>query len=230
MEPPDRLDDARQEQRGSALAESPTRRLRWLRAFAGAALVVALLAGFGGVALWRQGSGVTLATLTWRTYHDPLGLFSVRLPPGWTASVMMGGFGEGDRAASESGPDETITFSDRSLGAASASFNVYAHPITNLALAPAFECGIATPANKTFNGYPAEGDSATIRFNSGNASFQIFETIPGVLQPDNLGHYRPPVAPTPTPLPASIISTDRALLSDALASFQPTDAQPLACH
>ena len=228
MEPSDTLDDERVSLKP---AESPTRRLRWLRAFASAALVCALLAAFAGVALWRQGSGVTLATLTWQTYHDPLGLFSVRLPPGWTASVMMGSFGEGDRSGSESGPDETITFSDPALGAASASFSVYAHPITNLALAPTFECGIVTPANKTFNGYTAEGDDATTRFNSAGASFQIFEDIPGVLMLAGFSvHLHPPFPPTPTPLPASTVASDRALLNDALASFRPTDPHPLNCH
>jgi len=210
----------------------PGRRRRWLRASIGAALIVALLAAFSALVLWRSGPGVSLATLTWKTYHDPLGLFSVRLPPGWTATVLLGGVVTVDNKTQfDSGEDESIAFSDPTLGQASASFSVDAQPISNPALAQTMECATPFPADATFNGYPAEeGDTAVIRFNSTTASYQIGEYIPGVLQPDNLGHYTPPVAPTPTPLPALTVASDRSLLSDALASFQPTDTQPLACH
>lgn len=205
---------------------------RWLRASATVVLVVALLAGFGGVALWRSGPGVTLATITWQTYHDPLGLFTVRLPPGWTATVLTGGDVTVDNQTQfDSGRDESITFSDPTLGEASASFSVDAQPISNPALAQTMECATPFPADATFNGYPAEeGDTAVIRFNSATASYQIGEYIPGALRPDNLGHYTPPILPTPTPLPASTVASDRALLSDALTSFRPTDPHPLACH
>lgn len=215
----------------SESSEGTSQSRRWLRASATVALVIALLAAFGGVALWRSGPGVTLSTITWQTYHDPLGLFTVRLPPGWTASVDMGGFGEGDRTQHASGPDESITFSDPTLGQASAMLSVDARPITNMDLAQSMECTFFQPLNATFNGYPAEVETATIRFNSGNASFQMWEAIPGVLQPDIIGpRWTPPAAPTPTPLPASTVASDRALLNDALASFRPTDPHPLTCH
>jgi hypothetical protein len=215
---------------GRSSPASPGRSRRWLRASATVALVIALLAAFGGVALWRSGPGVTLSTITWQTYHDPLGLFTVRLPPGWTASVMMGWFGEGDRTASMSGRDESVTFSDPSLGQASASFSAYAYPITNLALAQSMECTSRSDETGTFNGYPATPyGPPTILFESGDAHFQIDETIPNVLEPPSMAHAHPPFPPTPTPLPASTVASDRALLSDALASFRPTDPHPLAC-
>lgn len=209
----------------------PGRRRRRLRVSSSVALIVALLAAFGALVLWRSGPGVTLATLSWQTYHDPLGLFSVRLPPGWTATVLMGGGVSNDnRIQFDSGVDESVTFSDPTLGEASASFSVDAQPISNPALAQTMECSTPFPVDATFNGYPAEeGDTAVIRFSSATASYQIGEYIPGVLQPDNFAHYTPPVAPTPTPLPALTVAGDRALLYNALASFRPTDPHPLAC-
>jgi hypothetical protein len=216
---------------GRQSSEGASQSRHWLRAAATVALVVALLAAFGGVALWRSGPGVTLATITWQTYHDPLGLFTVRLPPGWTATVMLGWFGEGDRTASMNGRDETITFSDPTLGQASANFSVWAYPITNLALAQSMECTSRSEETGTFNGYPATPyGPPTIMFESDNAHFQIDETIPGALQPSGFSvHLTPPFPPTPTPLPAAAVASDRALLGEALASFRPADPHPLAC-
>lgn len=201
-------------------------------------VVIALVAGFGALALARQGK-LTLppqlapgSTADWQTYHDPLGLFTMRLPPGWTASVEMGSFTQGDRNGSDSGQDEMIRFSDLAQGKTSAVIFVYAQPIHDTAVAQSMMCGARGQESGTFQGYPASTQPALILFESGNAHFQIDEVIPGVLAPANPGGpmIPSPPPPTPTPLSASTISTHRALLSDALASFYPTDAQPLACH
>lgn len=200
------------------------------------AVVVALLAGFGALALSKNAP--TLApqmapgsTAGWQVYHDPLNLFTISLPPGWTASADLGSFTEGDRNGSDSGQDEMISFHDPSQGKASAGIFIVAQQIHDTAVAQAMNCGARSHETATFHGYPADDSSpAMILFESANAHFQIDEMIPGVLEPVHSSPMQTmPLPPTPTPLPASTISTDRALLSDALASFQPTDPRPLAC-
>ncbi|HEX2347764.1 MAG TPA: hypothetical protein VHI51_04935 [Ktedonobacterales bacterium] len=201
------------------------------------AVVVALLAGFGALALSKHAP--TLAPQTepgstagWQVYHDPLNLFTMRLPPGWTASADLGSFTEGDRNGSDSGQDEMISFHDPSQGKSSAGIFIVAQQIHNTTFAQAMMCSARSHETTTFHGYPADESSpAMILFESANAHFQLDEIIPGVLEPVHSSPMQTaPLPPTPTTLPAATISTDRALLSDALASFQPTDTQPLACH
>lgn len=232
---------------GEFEANTPRRR-RWniIAMVIACALVVA---GFGVVALLRQAalqrgkqpqqltqvgaaqSATPFSTTDWKVYRDPLNAFSMRLPPEWTATAHTGSYTEGDRDGSFGGQDETVQFSDPTLGAASASISVYATPFPNTPVAHTMMCNGRAGETATFNGYPADDRLlAVILFESGGAHFQIDEVIPGVLEPMNPGGpliLTPP--PTPTQLPASTVSTDRALLDAALATFQPTDPKPLTC-
>jgi hypothetical protein len=213
---------------GQRVTETADRRRRRLGAFVALAVVCAVVAGFGALARSQQ-RALPAGVAGWQVYHDPLGLFSMRLPPGWTAVVMMGSFTQGDRMGSDSGQDESITFRDPSQGQASASIWVYAMPIHNTTLAQRMDCSSRPREPLLFNGYPADANAPEMTlFESGNAHFQIDETIPGVLMPPNLGKANP-LLPTPSPLPAATVTADRALLSDALASFQPANPKPLVC-
>ncbi|HEX8983300.1 MAG TPA: hypothetical protein VF792_11050 [Ktedonobacterales bacterium] len=215
----------------------------WMGATLMITLVVGLVAGFSVVLLSRHGGlspapgnpmssqVASVSSATWQSYHDPLGAFSMRLPPGWTATVHTGSYSEGGRDGSFGGQDEMVQFSDPTLGAASASISVNAMPFPNTPVAHAMMCNGRASETATFNGYPATDRLiAVIMFESGGAHFQIDEVIPGVLVPMHSGGpliLTPP--PTPTPLPASTVSADKALLDAALATFQPTDPKPLTC-
>lgn len=227
-------------------AQTPRRR-RWDII----ALVIAcalLVTGFGVAAMLRQGAlpywsqpqqltqlwkdqGATpLSTTDWKVYHDPLNLFSMRLPPGWTDQTGMGTYSDGGPTGSDSGQTEQISFHDASLGVGNAAISVFVMPIHNTPFAHRWACSRGFPERSIFNGYPAdESESAVILFESGSAHFQIDEVIPGVLAPMNTSHDLQIPPPTPTQLPASTVSADRALLDAALASFQPTDPKPLVC-
>lgn len=215
---------------GAGAAGGMPRRRRWPGALVTLAVVCALLVGFGAVALWQAGGPLPpLATVSWRVYHDPLGLFTMRLPPGWTATVRFSDFTYGDPQGSDSGREEDITFSDPAQGAASASIFVHAMPMHNVALAQRNWCGSGAADTSTFNGYPAEGSlPSMLLFNTASAHFQINDAIPGVFEPPSMGHITIGY-PTPTPLPATTVAADRALLNDALVTFKPTDPKPLTC-
>ncbi|MGH2503472.1 MAG: hypothetical protein ACRDID_13280 [Ktedonobacterales bacterium] len=181
------------------------------------------------MAAWRSEPGVTLATSTWQTYHDPQGLFSMRLPPGWTAQSDIGSYSEGDRSGGFSGQTEDVLFRDPSRGAGGTSLGLYAQQIPNSSVAQSMRCG----ANWAMG--PTLSDAQTARtlpslffYESGDAHFQIDVTIPGVIVPDGPGgSMNPP--PPPTAAPAATVTADEALINTLLSSFQATDP-PLACH
>ncbi len=228
-------------------AHTPRRR-RW-DIIAMVIVCALLVAGFGVAALLRQAalqhgkqaqqltqvgaaqSATPISTTDWKVYHDPLNVFSMRLPPGWTDETGMGTYSDRGPTGSDSGQTEGITFHDQALGAGSAAISVYVMPIHNTPFAHSWACSGRFPEQSIFNGYPAdEREQAVILFESGDAHFQIDEVIPGVLVPMNPGGpliLTPP--PTPTQLPASTVSADRALIDAALATFQPTDPKPLVC-
>lgn len=207
------------------------------------AVVVALLAGFGALALSKHSGnnpltlapqsvpGSTGSTAGWQLYHDPLNLFTLRLPPGWTAkNGDLGSYTEGNRDGSFSGQSEYITLSDPARGAGSTNLSVSASQIPNSPIALTMNCEWRTHESATFNGYPADTTlPAVILFESANAHFQIDETIPGVIVPINSGGaLNPP--PPPTAAPAATVTADKALIATMLTSFRPTDPHPLACH
>ena len=192
-------------------------------------LVVAGVALAGFAAIWSQSirnfaPAAPLSTASWQVYHDPLGLFVVRLPPGWKASASLGSFSEGGPGGRDSGQNENVTFNNPSLGDASPILYVYAQQSHDATL----NCGPRSHETSSFNGYPADtSQPAVLFFESENAHFQLDEVIPGVLAPINPGGpVNPP--PTPTPPPAATVTADQSLLASILSSLQPT-ARPLAC-
>ena len=221
-------------------AEAPARRRRgWLSALVAGVALVAVVVVFAAVALGRQRAapsqsalGAMAAPTSWRVYNDPMGLYSIRIPANWTASVTDGTFSEGNRTGSMSGKLEGVVFRDPALGKASARIWINAEQITS-AFGRQYYCDARAQETSSFNGYSASliPPSGTVwMFESYNAHFQIDVEIPGVLAPSNPGGpmipYPPP--PTPTPLPQTMVKADRAILTTALDSFKPA-AKPLPC-
>ncbi len=232
---------AASEERVSTEAAEPTRGRRgWLSALVAGVALVAVVAVFAAVALARSGAGTSsqsplgasAAPVSWKVYHDPLGLYSIRIPANWTASVTTGAFSEGDREGGFSGTLETVQLSDPRLGQASARIWISASQI-NSVFGRQYLCGARSLETSSFNGYPAQGTvppGTVVMFESYNAHFQIDVEIPGVLVPANPGGpmIPNPPPPTPTPLPSSWVKADRAILATALTSLKPA-AKPLSC-
>ena len=207
---------------------------RWLPAVVVVAVVgglaVALLGGRGGSSPNIGGVG-SADTSAWQTYRDPMGMFSLRLPPGWTAQTSTSGGSAGDSTGSMSVTTEGVLLSDPTQGDASAQVSFTAEPI-NSDFARHWYCQ-AWPAKDltgSFHGIPAEHirDSTWI-FSSANAHFQLDVTVPGVMAPP---HDLGPISvfpPTPTPLPASVLATDERDVNGVLATFQPANPAPLSC-
>ncbi len=205
-------------------------RLSTLGAGAALCLVVAL---FALVLVRPDGSplGITPAApgADWRIYHDPLGLFTARIPATWTTNATTGTESYGDRTGSATETSEIVQFNDPALGAVLAPFEVSADPIRN-----DFErhwyCQGFARKNGTFHGIPAEQEfDALWLFETANAHFQLNVNIPGVLGAPHSETLHPATDPTPTPLPAAMVATERATLATMLAAFQPTNATALAC-
>lgn len=206
---------------------------RWLPAVVMVAVVgglaVALLGGGGGSSP-NIGSVGSADTSGWQTYHDPMEMFSLRLPPGWTAQVSDSSGTMGDRTGNMTQTTESVSLSDPAQGEASAQLIVTAEPI-NSDFAHHWYCQ-AWPTkndNSTFHGIPAEAQPAVWLFNSANAHFQLDVTVPGVVAPP---HELGPISvlpPTPTPLPASVLATDQSDINGVLATFRPANASPLSC-
>jgi hypothetical protein len=190
------------------------------------ALIVAVLHRPGGSPL---GVNPAAPGADWQTYHDPLGLFSARIPATWQANATTGTETFGDRTGSASESTEIIQFSDPALGAGSAFFFVSGAPIRG-----DFEhhwyCQASTQKSGTFHGIPADHfEDATWLFQTANAAFQLDVEIPGVLGPihSQPQYFVPP--PTPTLLPSVLVAADRATLATILDAFQPTNATALSC-
>lgn len=236
MDQPESAGAGQDDSQRAAKPWASRKRLTLVVVFAAIGAIVGLIVGYelgyrslaapasGGA----EGGAVVASSAGWRVYHDPLGLFTVRLPPGWVASSSLGSYSEGGPGGSDSGQDEYITFHNVALGAASPSVSIYAHPLHNAA-ARQMACSAGFAFTMRFHGYPAdESMPAVILFDSAGAHFQIDEVIPGVLLPVNPGGPANP-PPPPTPPPAATVTAERATLSAFLATFQPTDPQSLAC-
>jgi hypothetical protein len=202
----------------------------WLPMIAVSLVVVALVA----VLLVRAGAGGTSASqpggrgvvpANWHTFHDKLGLYTLRLPPGWTAQGGVGvGPTEGNSSVSVTLTIEGFHFTDPSQGTGSAEVYIAAYPLN--AADRQFMCATTSQTSyPPFNGLQGIGSRSLYLFGTENAQFQIDVTIPGILVPVNFG----PPPPAATPLPASWIATDQTDVHGILATFQPTDSKALAC-
>jgi hypothetical protein len=193
-----------------------------------AAVIVALVAVMllrTGVATASRPVGDNGVSSHWQTYHDPLGLFTLRLPPGWSAHVTVGTLSYGGPIVKL----DDISFSNPSQGSGSASVGIFADPI-----ATTVEQQYYCDASSAISGFsPMTVDrlkqmGAYVIFVTEGAHFQIDVKIPGILAPATFG--QPPYpTPTPTALPASWLATDVMQVNALLASFQPMDPKPLEC-
>lgn len=192
------------------------------------ALVVAL---FTILSLPRGGGASPLPVVpaNWQTYHDPAGLFSLRMPRGWIADLSTSTETFGDRTGSATETSEYLAVRDPTQGGGSPRFYVSAAPIST-----AFErhwyCQAFPGANDTFHPIPAPAmGQAMWLFDTANAHFQLDVWIPGVLEPPHSSPIMPPSMPTPTSLPATTITVDRQILATILGSFAPTNPRALSC-
>jgi hypothetical protein len=201
-------------------------------AVAGTGVVVALIVA---VLLWRNGGVLALdpylpaAPPGWQTYHDSLGLFSVRLPATWQARADTGTLSFGDPTGSATETTEDVQVSDPALGQASARITVNAVPIRS-AWEQHWHCRERSWRWLSFHGIPAQlFNESSLILDTGNAHFQVDVWIPGVLEGAHTESLYAERLPTPTPLPAQTVATNRSPLSMILGSFQPTNASPLSC-
>jgi hypothetical protein len=219
---------------GAPPASEPKRAGRRARpGAAGAVAAVVVVVALIVVVLHRPGGSPLRVSpaapgADWQTYHDPLGLFSARIPANWTVRATTGTQSYGDRTGSATETAEIIQFNDPALGAVLASFEVSAEPIRN-----DFErhwyCQGFSRKNGTFHGIPVEQEfDALWLFETANAHFQLNVNIPGVLGAPHSETLHPATDPTPTPLPAALVASERATLATILDAFQPTNGRALS--
>lgn len=168
----------------------------------------------------------------WQSYHDPAGLFRVRLPVTWAVRLDTSSATFGDRTGSATETDEMIRFSDPAQGNASPAVLVTVAPIRTDFERHWYCNAWRSSEHDSFHGYPAatmSPGSATWLFESATAHFQLAYMIPGVAGPPSTGPLMLTPVPTPTPLPKATIDADTTTVNTILASFQPTSASPLAC-
>lgn len=169
------------------------------------------------------------APANWQTYRDPAGLFSVRLPAGWSARTETGTSSFGGPTGSATETDETITFNDPSQGSASAAVYVNAEPIQS-DFERQWNCqAFRSEEHNSFHGYPAQSMPGTWIFESSTAHFQLDYMIPGVVGPAHSSPAMAGLTPTPTPLPQRVIDADTTTVNTILATFQPTSMSALSC-
>jgi hypothetical protein len=209
-------------------AERPPRHAKrvgwWVRGALGLAVVVALLAV---ILLVRAAHGP--AATGWQTYRDPLGLFTVGVPPGWTAQGGQSGrLSFGGPAGSVSEVPEGVTVTNPAHGTGSGYVSIFAYYVP-----PAFVNGdglcryFGAAAYGPFPGPPwrLTPYRGTWLVDTQNAHFQIDSAVPDVFGPLPGTPLYPP--PTPTPVPARWVALDEPVVNAALASFQPA-ARPVS--
>lgn len=164
---------------------------------------------------------------SWQTYHDPQGLYSIRLPKEWTASwVGTATTPIGYSTGSTPELAESIVFSDPVLGTASASVVVNALAFQSDAQRGRYceyfaEYGAKKPPHDI-----SPQTLSQIRgfdFDSANAYLEVYVRIPGVIEPNILE------AIPATPLPQQTVATDRVILATILNSFQSAEPIQLPC-
>ena len=196
---------------------------RWVTSAEVTIVVVALAA----VLLARAGlsAGGGGASPSWQPYHDPFGLFTLRVPPGWTAHFAPTTGTFGDRYGSETARVDQVTFDDPAQGTGSAFMWIIAHLIRTTfdhQLYCQQPANLQPYAPTTLSSLEPAG---VWFFTTETASFQVDVGIPGVVMPTTFG----PPPPPATPIPVTWATTDKTEVNALLVSFQPTDPKPLAC-
>ena len=160
----------------------------------------------------------TSAADSWPLYHDPAGLFTVRIPPGWTARTNTSTATVGDGTGSGQEPMEETTLGDPR--GSSTTITVYVSVTEfDTPFLHALTCrqGIRKgPFNATVAGLPATYDSRIgWVFETDQAFYQVGYLFPGytgsVLQ-----------ASAPTPIPAATLQAGQQLMNQILATFMPS--------
>lgn len=190
-----------------------------------AAAATVVVVALAAVLLGRASNG---ASGSWHTYHDPFGLFTLRVPPGWTAQFepTTGGFGNPGGSVTER--MDQVSFADpaQETGPGSAFVSVFAIPLKTVSAHQTFCGGNNAPLQSFSPRNLSEMEPSGVwLFTTETASFQVDVGIPGVVMPVQFG----PATPVPTPLPAAWVATDQSVVNALLASFQPTDPKPLTC-
>jgi hypothetical protein len=201
---------------------------KWLPVAVAATIMAALAAVLlarASVFTTRPSAGSGGASISWQTYHDSFGLFTLQVPSDWMARTEPATTWYGTPTASTPVSFDMVTFNDPAQGAGSAHVWITAYPIKTAA-ARQYYClqpsDLQRFAPRTLSSMEPGG---AWLFTTENASVQIDVGIPGVVMPARFGSPRP----TGTPLPAPWLATDKREVNTMLVSFQPTDTKPLAC-
>ena len=191
-----------------------------------AAAVTVVVVALAALLLGRASDGASgSGSGSWHTYHDPFGLFTLRVPPGWATHFAPTTGTFGDRNGRETERVDMVSFDNPAQGTGSAYVLVIAYPIKT-AFDHQYNC--QQPANNqrftplTLSGMEPSGYQL---FTTETATFQVDVSIPGVVIPVGFG----PATPVPTPLPATWVATDKTEVNEMLVSFQPTNPKPLTC-
>jgi hypothetical protein len=161
---------------------------------------------------------------SWPLYRDPAGLFTVRIPPGWTASTNTGTATVGDTTATGQETEEETALGDPRRGSTTITVYVSVSEF-NSPFLHALACreGTPRPTNATVAGLPAVYNPRTgWVFDTDQAFYQV-----GYLFPGYTGSI--PQASAPTPIPAATLQAGEQLMNQILATFVPSTTQPLTC-
>jgi hypothetical protein len=204
----------------------------WVRAAAVTVVVAALAAvllGRAGVFSTSLAAGSGGTPQSWQTYHDPLGLFTLRLPPDWTAVVESGTGGISNSHGIVTEREYVVNFDDPAQRTGSAHVSVIAVPLKTT-FDRQYICQNANTPYQRFSPLTLRSmePSGLSLFTTETAFFQVNVAIPGVVAPDGYGLPLLP-QPTVTPIPSTWAATDQSEVNAMLVSFQPTDPKPLAC-
>jgi hypothetical protein len=165
----------------------------------------------------------------WQTYHDPFGLFSIKIPLTWTALHDEGTGSFGDRAGSYSFTSEGVGLRD-SQEPQSFYVAFFITPLTT-DYARQWVCrNLFSGAGATLGGIPARYDGGSVWYvDTQAAHFQINAAYPGGPVSARGSPMLREVPPTPTPVPTAQLQANEVLHDAILASIMFTPSIPLAC-
>jgi hypothetical protein len=203
-----------------AIAVSPTpqphtrRRATIVVGLAVLVVVVIVSAGMLINHLLMPASSIQRQHFPGQPMHDALGLFTATTPLGWK---VTGGRTYGSSVGTSStGPvpltTEDYKFHDQQVGDTSATVDILVTAINN-PLVRTNACRPQPSADITVDGLPVYVNAPDgLRFDSGNADFQVMITIP--LKPEYGGSLNNPVTPIPAVTnPASAQAQAKAILN-----------------